>query len=329
MNIAVNEFLRKLVGEDFYVTTTSKISYYRHLKKYYKESRDGNIDIEPSIVFMADGRIKHGGLADRLRGAVSLYLYSQLKNERFYIHFVHPFKLENYLEPNEYDWRIASERLTYDSRKAKAILVKHSRKDDLEHMEKLISPFLGKKQLHIYTNTIIPSPIFSKAFWQLFRPTGALQQEIDYNLKAIGSDFVSVTFRFQQLLGDFKEGNYKILHGAQRDSLLNICLDFIEEVHRKYPVEDRILITSDSHTFLENAQSRYNYVYIIPGVVHHIDFTEENNNLAYMKSFVDMIMLSHSKCLYNFSCGPMYKKSGFAMFAAIIGNKPFRNIVRR
>lgn len=137
---------------------------------------------------------------------------------------------------------------------------------------------------------------------------------------------MSITYRFQQLLGDFKEGNYEVLPVSKRDEIIERCLGFIKKIRQKHQDVDKILITSDSQTFLQRAKEKNEYVYTIPGNVYHIDYTNNKENFAYMKSFVDLFMLSEAKMVYNYVTGKMYP-SGFPSIAAKIGNKPFYRVV--
>ena len=49
---------------------------------------------------MADGLIKQGGLADRLRGIVSLYKFCKENDLVFTIYFSVPFNMQEFLRPN-------------------------------------------------------------------------------------------------------------------------------------------------------------------------------------------------------------------------------------
>src|SRR5574344_2198132 len=51
-----------------------------------------------------------GGLSDRLRAITSIYKECKRQNIRFRILF-EPLHLEDYLEPNEYDWRLRNDEI--------------------------------------------------------------------------------------------------------------------------------------------------------------------------------------------------------------------------
>lgn len=57
-----------------------------------------------------------------------------------------------------------------------------------------------------------------------------------------------------------------------------------------------------------------------------MDYTNNKDNFAYMKSFVDLFMLSEAEFVYNYVTGQMYP-SGFPSIAAKIGNKPFCRVI--
>lgn len=86
----------------------------------------------------------------------------------------------------------------------------------------------------------------------------------------------------------------------ERDKLIERCLNFIKKIKQRHQDVSKILITSDSQTFLQRAKEKYEYVYTIPGEVYHIDYTNNKEKFAYMKSFVDLFMLSEAKFVYNY-----------------------------
>ncbi|MEG2150383.1 MAG: hypothetical protein RRY36_04085, partial [Bacteroidaceae bacterium] len=77
----------------------------KYLSPYYTEQAPAGKNKKKIIIFMADGRKSHGGLADRLRGMISTYKYCLEHEVEFRIHFTSPFELGELLVPNEYDWR--------------------------------------------------------------------------------------------------------------------------------------------------------------------------------------------------------------------------------
>ena len=165
---------------------------------------------------------------------------------------------------------------------------------------------------------------FSTLFKELFRPSDRLQNQIDYHLSQLGGakKYISLTFRFRQLLGDFKEGG-DVLSESEREAYILRCIKGIEELHSKYPWE-RLLITSDSKMFLDRL-SYLDYVYIIPGNVVHMGFTFDASQDVYMKSFVDYFMLSNAKKVFQITDKLLFR-SGFPKRAAMLNDAKYVEI---
>ena len=134
-----------------------------------------------------------------------------------------------------------------------------------------------------------------------------------------------MVFRFQQLLGDSKEDGYKILSPNERETLIEKCIQKVEEIHSLQHPDKQVLITSDSTTFLERICQAKEYVHIIPGKVVHMDYTHNAAYEIYMKSFLDMLLLSDADKIYLLQTEDMYH-SGFAKRAALLKNKPYDEI---
>ena len=169
---------------------------------------------------------------------------------------------------------------------------------------------------------------YGALFNDLFKPSAELQELIDYHLNKIGGSntYVSLTFRFRQLLGDFKEGG-ETLPEAQREPYIARCLKCIEEHHDRYPGK-KILVTSDSSTFLTRVSEDKRiseYTYLIPGKVVHIGFTSDASKQTYMKSFVDYFMLANAEEIFLVRDKKMYH-SGFPYRAALLKRKKYSEI---
>ena len=95
----------------------------------------------------------------------------------------------------------------------------------------------------------------------------------------------------------------------------------IKKIHRYFTRILQNIVTSDSERFLAKA-STLPRTYIIPGKVIHIRYKTTDTS-AYMKTFLDMFLLSGAESLVFFKTGKMYN-SGFPRLASQIGNKPFK-----
>lgn len=296
--------------------------------KYYSIGAPKKRIHETTIILMIDGRSIHGGLTDRLRGITTIYEYCKRRHIKFKLNYVYPFQLTDYLAPLSYDWRIPSEGISYNSNQTKVVVLNDYQLDVRLHkyyLDSIIRHSKGK-QIHLYTNTYFLDRYFTESFRELFQPTKPLQSAIEMNLQHTGNKYVAMVFRFQQLLGDFKEDGYKILPISEQESLIQQCINKVDEIHHANHSNDIVLVTSDSSRFLKSITNKLDYVRIIPGKVVHMDHTANAAFDTYMKSFEDMFLLSKAYKIYLLQTGDMYH-SGFAKRAAMINDKPYDEII--
>lgn len=305
--------------------------YYRVRKSY---NSDKEVFGEKEVVFMVDGLLNHGGLSDRFNGIISTYAICKCKQYPFRISWTYPFRLDDYLNPNEYDWSIdESSPEVVKNQTTRALVVLND-----PNGRGLLNLKL-RRQTHVYANMNLLSLINKKyhteykwheLFQELFKPVEGIEQQLKIHTERISTDYIGVVFRFQQLLGDFKEGNYPTLNQKEREKLIKKCLDAVKNIrdrHNNYA----ILVTSDSKTFLKNVEL-LDKCYIIPGEIVHIMFTRDASFNTYMKSFIDFFMLSKAKKVYSVVTSEMTIDghlffTTFPEFAAKSNNVPFERII--
>lgn len=298
-------------------------------REYYIEENKAFSNEKKIVVCMFDGRVEHGGLSDRLMGIIATYELCCELGLEFRINFVFPFLLLDYLEPNIIDWRINPQDISYNSYDSKVVYVdtiKNSGSAGKKLQRKWLLNELVKeyKQIHVYTNACFSmKQSYSFLFHQLFKPTESLREELEYHSRKIGGNYVSISLRFLQLLGDFSEKNdFPILNVENRILLIKKCIDKIKEIKSKHP-DLNVFCASDSITFLQEV-NKLDYVYIIPGNVVHTDSFEVNNN-SVMKTFVDFFMIARASKIYLLQTDKMYP-SHFPYSASLINNISFEII---
>ena len=305
---------------------------YLLLPLYKKKVKDCRCELDNTVViYMVQPETTFsGGLSDRLRGITSIYEECKRQNLPFKIVF-EPLHLQDYLLPNQYNWQIESKDVCWDTTKVyPCTLLTYNNnlknRAQIKAQKNILRYYLNRpyKQIHIYSNMAIADNTFSDLFKELFHPAERLQQQIDYHLGQLGGakQYISLTFRFRQLLGDFKEGG-DILPISERDAYVQKCICGIKNLHTQYP-NDRILVTSDSKTFLDQL-SILDYAYVIPGTVVHMGFTFDASQNTYMKSFVDYFMLSNAKKVFQMTDRRLFQ-SGFPKRAAMLNNTPYEEI---
>lgn len=290
--------------------------------KWYSWKRESyNI----TAVALVDGKFYSGGLTDRFKGIVSLYAWAKSRNIPFRIEYTYPFPLIDYLVPNKVDWII---------RRGDCVRTLNAADIILSVGEPTVIKRLNKKrwkrQIHFYGNRDlldsmnIPSAMWGSYYKELFKPAERLNKTLKSVKEMVGSNYFSVVFRFQNLLGDFPEYNFKPLDSElEKQKLINACLFKIDEL-KSFEKGKTCLVTSDSSSFLDSAQ-RLEGVKIIPGKLVHLGSNDNGNYEQYEKSFVDFYMLSESTKIYSVVCGDMYP-SEFPLYAANINNIPFERI---
>lgn len=279
-----------------------------------------------TVVFMIDGKTPHGGLSDRLRGLFSIYYYCKQKGYRFKVAWNYPFRLQDYLKPiNENwiaeDWELAANQMVSFRFFNSYSMMSNKEKDYFKLLD------FKKPIAHVYSNVTLHEELFPILFNELFVPTENLQKAVDQNINNIGGEFYSMSFRFISLLGDFEDKDSRfdeLDNESDKEDYIEHCLNAIRNVYNKMPEKRKILVTTDSSLFMARLDT-IQYVYIIPGMVGHMDVDKSNYEL-HLKTFLDFIMISKAEKCYSYQYGKMYGATKFAMTAALIGGKEYEVI---
>lgn len=309
----IKKIIECIIGQDNYIKTCLLIKRYSFfpLKK-----SDSNI-----VVAASNG----SGLADRLRGMISVYAYAKVTHKRFFIEHETPFKLSDYLEPNVYNWRDEQSEITHNIFYAMPIVFTDHATGDFLFEKK------HKKQEHIYTNVNILNVLNNKyktsftyhdLYQELFKPSERLKQASMKYIDKINEGYISVSFRFLQLMGDFKDGIGEVLPPKEQMVLLEKCKSFLISLKNKHTDIKNILVTSDSQKLIEYI-SDIDFVFTIEGKIGHIQFIHSDDVI--LKTFLDFYMISQAKKVYMAYSGQMYK-SKFSQSAAETTGVPFESI---
>ena len=299
---------------------------------------------QKTIVYMVQPETTFsGGLSDRLRGITSIYAECKRQGLPFRIVF-EPLRLTDYLAPNRYDWQISKEDIIWDVDRCYpcSLLTFHS---DLNNplqrfAQKMILRFyIGHRaqQIHVYSNMATEESCFRELFNELFKPSKELEKQLEYHLEKLGGKgcYISMTFRFRQLLGDFKEGG-DVLPAEKREEYIQLCIKCVERIHQQ-TIGKKILVTADSSLFLDKLYSKIyedgnsrpstnqDWLYIIPGKVVHMGFTFDADEKVYMKSFVDFFMLSYASVTYQVT-DKLLMNSGFPKRASMLGENQYKEV---
>jgi hypothetical protein len=265
------------------------------------------------IIQSFNGEHHTGGLTDRLKGICTLYQFSKKHNIPYKLFFVNPFDLTKYLIPNRYDWTIREEQIIRNLQYS-AIYTWENEKD----AEIFFEQNHDKLQLHIGCNSRECYNNYSELFNELFLPTEFLKNALATHYKALGGkgNYVSISFRFQNMLGEFTETTSKPLSDDKQKQLIDRCLEGIGKIKNENDNIERILITSDSNYFRDIANDSYTYTYIIPEEVGHIDYS--GGKSKELTAFLDMFLIAGARWVYQVRNCQMYN-SDFPVMAAQLG----------
>lgn len=283
------------------------------------------------IVYINNGWTWHAGLCDRLRAITALFDWCKKNNRKYRIKFIHPFCLQDYLIPNEYDWLLNDSDLSYNLKFSLPVRMMYG--PDVErlrlsgHLYPLVNKWMDdrfavdKQQIHVYTNLFTDSSLdnFGKSFNELFKPVPKLHEQICFHLEKMGGKYISISYRFTTLLGDFEDCTTVVLSSEARSKLIDECLRAVEIIRKYAPLHERVLVTSDSPTFIEKVKQLPD-VYVIPGKIGHIDYQHSDD--VNMKTFLDFFLISKAEKVYLARSGQMYR-SAFAKTAAMANGRPF------
>lgn len=298
----------------------------RHLRPRYTADVAMSTSKDRIVVLMNDGKRLPGGMADRLQAIISFYSICREKNIRFALNFTFPFEIEKYLVPNTYDWRLKAGELSFNSKESTPIFTDnigiHGEREiqwEKNYARKQLKRVC--QQLHVYSSFDFVADDFSKLFHELFKPSPLLEDALNSYREFLGKNYISVSTRFMELLGDFHEPKAMTrLSRQEQDCLIDKCLRQLLKLHQENPGK-RVLVTSDSQRFL-NTCSALPWVYTVEGEIAHSDTADTDNHL---KTFLDFWLISEAESVYQLRTDKMYG-GNFSKKAALAGDRPYKLI---
>ena len=252
-------------------------------------------------------------------------------DEKGFVHKIShkvPFDLERYFQPNSYDWKIDVNELEMRENSLSLVLPSLRNKDTMHYVLNLYTQLHGLEYLFLTSCEGVDPDIYSTIFNKLFRSSDYLIELYKSALPwHIGQPYISISFRFCNLLGDSNERFLQPLEISQQKLLISVCHKQIDLIQNdNLP----IIVTSDSPTFLNSLSGKSNVYCLSKKLLEngiytqsHIGFSSVVNTLESDKVFLDFMTISNAQTAYQVKLGPMYK-SRFPEYAAIVGNVPYQ-----
>lgn len=299
---------------------SARISFYQR-KLYNRHAPLAKTGERQVYTYICDGSLPHGGITDRFFGLLATYVYCKRHNCDFHIAWNQPFCLQDFLKPATFNW---IEKPQDKIVNPKQVCIRDSYFVFYNLNDEAYEKFMhvnDKPFVHVYGTSQNLVSYYKQAFTELFVLANPLQTAIDNCLKELGNKYISISFRFLSLLGDFNEVCQGIIpwNNEQKEGNLNSCIEFIKRLHKNKPQYKKILIASDSVTFLSIAQE-LPYVYVVPGTITHTDNTTDGRFETHLKTFLDLLLISKAEEVYVYCIDGM-RESRFPALGALIGGK--------
>lgn len=280
------------------------------------------------IIICFNGQIPHGGLVDRLKGIISFYEIAKVLDYDFFIQFNNPFTLNTFLEPNQVNWQINPENVTYNFKTAKLVyVINNFEVNPLEEIKKSkAETFLVYANID-YLSKLYPqnSKLCLEEKWrnnfnELFKRSELLESK----LKTVESNnYIAFHTRFTTLMGDFEDTTALVLSENEKEVLILQLQKKIQILLQN--TNSKCYGFSDSIQFLNTIKAKEN-IYLVEGNPFHMDNFDADASLeGHLKTILDFFMISRSETVYFLKLGKMYNSS-FSKYAAIVGNKLFKTI---
>ena len=153
-----------------------------------------------------------------------------------------------------------------------------------------------------------------------------MQQYIDHYQEEIGHDYIVVHTRFLNLLGDKVENDINPeLPYQQRTILMEGICAKIKEISKRC-CNSRLMLASDSMTFIHYMKKEIPEAYIVPGQIKHIDTSGDASDAEIIKMFLDYYLICNAKKVYSIISDGMWP-SAFPEYAAKIGCAKFERVL--
>ncbi|KAL4216324.1 hypothetical protein ACF0H5_024050 [Mactra antiquata] len=280
------------------------------------------------LIYYCD--IKCGGLADRLKGIIMVYMTSLLTKRRFAINMTTPCDLEQFLTPNLLDWTPPSRN--YTKGKKMSILDYFERYDafKIDYLKYDLDPIstmnydlvLMRSNQHwvreFRTLTISPerfpelytyhsSELFRIIYHGLFKSSKMLQKVVD--------DFLTGNTDGRKLaclharMGSAQEGYVRYTQSEMMNAL-----NFLKQYDK--PDEYKIFVATDNQDIKNIAKDKFKSIIDTSGPISHIDFmsnkmSRDTKCSGFMRTMVDHVILRQCDKL-------IVTASGFGVTAAML-----------
>ena len=270
------------------------------------------------FVFYINPSFQHPGLADRLKAILGCYYIAKKNNLEFRLVFEHPFKLQNYLEPNLVKWYSTDERF-YSLIGTKIFNYNGHFELLSRQYNYLCYNYVGIDLLE--TDGCKEYGLWRTLYNELFKRSELLESSIRAT-ELPAKSYVSIHFRFLNALGHFEKSNVGVLPPNEQEELVEKCKVAIMSLYKKYGDQYKIMVFSDSSYFMGLIHDLPVYT-LGDENINHISYS--NNQSGVLKTFLDFSMIARSAIVYR-ALSPHLYKTNYSLVAALSDNTEFHDI---
>lgn len=282
---------------------------------------------QKTLVVINSDMVHSQGFSDRFRGILSMIKICNDLNFDYTIKFTIPYDLSKYYNfkhelpnPNVFENFVSiSLRPTCDNYK-----IYHGYDEQFiygifESILKTASSSYRHRVIELGTNHNFCYDC--STYSNNFSRTNYLEEEIQKYKDIIGSNYITVSFRFLNALGAKNERNHPTLDTDSQIFLMNKCKSELVSFINSNSFS-AVLVLSDTPIFLHFIKDIDN-VFVFPDNIAHIariSSDTPNGELSFLKMLVDFNLIVDADENYLFLCDNLYS-SGFPRTAARCGGK--------
>jgi hypothetical protein len=306
----------------------SKILFFKH----FKNVKLSKVSKEKQVIICFDGFSQHGGLVDRLKGVLSFFEASKQAGFQFKIYHKFPYDLEDFLEPNQYQWLAKEEDMQWSLFNTTFLYSMLDFKlNPLLYLKKT-----KKNKIFVYNNLDYFTTIFPKltpdelkikwslSFKELFKKSVYLQKKIDE--QRLEKDRIAIHSRFTSVLGDFVDTVTPIWSQEKQLKAFSALMKNINLIKEKSKTLS-LYVFSDSVIYLEYMKENTNFKFLEGEPLHPDNKKGLDYNLEeHAKTFIDFFALAESAEIVMVRLPNMYS-SAYPKYASCLNNIPFKEVV--
>lgn len=284
------------------------------------------------LIICFDGFSQHGGLVDRLKGIISFYETANLTGFEFKIYHVFPYKLEAFLEPNQYNWIATKEDMKWHPIRTKFFYSMLDFKlNPIDFFSKTTNDKIFVYNNIDYFDKIFPEldPVERKQKWSstfhlLFKKSNYLIAKLEE--QNLPKNRIAIHSRFTSILGDFVDTDSKILPLKEQTKLFQDLETNIKKIAKNVQI-DAIYVFSDSIIYLNYMKENTTFNILVGEPIHPDNENGYSFTLSdHAKSFIDFFAIAESKEIFLVRKSFMYP-SAYPKFASYLNDINFNQIL--